>query len=394
MRMHRWYCFLRRWSRSCFTKVDGSPPTPRYWRVVFEIDGHFILWYIIKFIMSIHVANENNTPPLILSFSSRDRVSGTNSSYVSRALNVPDNNFDSVCLLQASIPRSFYNVSRGRNTFLLEENGIQTEVVIPPASYNIYNIQKVLGDAMTVASTQSWVYTVTYPACDGDTYHFTFTVSGNAGVQPKIIFNILFSMERQLGFDELSTNEFVGDKLESTNAVNMSFITRAFIVSDICQSANNSVLEEVLNYADYGLRSICYYQQQDVDINSRIFAKTNTNSWTFSLVDSFGQQIDLNGIPWAISVVLFQRENLAALQKLEMQIMNELRQFDLQALRENTVTKVSSSSASRSAEPAQTAAPTTEIDLNNIANIEQPTFPLQIIGSSVIKQVDFDFGQI
>lgn len=174
----------------------------------------------------------------------------------------------------------------------------------------------------------------------------------------------------------------------------MSFITRAFIVSDICQSANNSVLEEVLNYADYGLRSICYYQQQDVDINSRIFAKTNTNSWTFSLVDSFGQQIDLNGIPWAISVVLFQRENLAALQKLEMQIMNELRQFDLQALRENTVTKVSSSSASRSAEPAQTAAPTTEIDLNNIANIEQPTFPLQIIGSSVIKQVDFDFGQI
>lgn len=343
--------------------------------------------------MSIHIANESNQPPLILSFSSRDRVQGTNSSYVSRALNIPDNKFDSVCLLQASIPRSFYNVPRGRNTFLLEENGIQSVVTITPATYNIYNIQKILGDAMTTASSQGWIYTVTYPACDEpDTYHFTFRVANNGGIQPKLIFNIAFSLDRQLGFDEISVNDFVGDELESKNAVNMSYITRAFIVSDICQSANNSVLEEVLNYADFGLRAICYYQQQDVDINSRIFATTNTNSWSFSLVDSFGQEIDLNGVPWAISVVLFQRQNIAELQKLEMQISNELRQFDLQTLRKGMVTTVkpSTQEAANSAE-ADTSMP----NINDIANLEQKeqTFPLQIIGSSVIKEVDFDFGQ-
>jgi hypothetical protein len=339
--------------------------------------------------MSLHVGNENNQPPLILSFSSRDRVQGTNSSFVSRALNVPDNKFDSVCLLQASIPRSFYNVPKGRNTFILEENLVQTQVSLKPASYNVYNIQKILSDAMTSASSQGWIYTVTYPACnEPDTYKFTFKVTGNAGIQPKLIFNIAFSMDRQLGFNELSTNTFVGDELESANAVNMSYITRAFIVSDICQSANNSVLEEVLNYADYGLRAICYYQQQDPDLNSRVYATTNTNSWTFSLVDSFGQQIDLNGVPWAISVVLYQRQNLAELQKLEMQIQNELRQFDLQTLRQGMVTTLPSTSRV----PQQPTADTTSGVEVPFTSTEQ-TFPVQILGSSVIQDVQFDFGQ-
>lgn len=341
---------------------------------------------VIINIMSIHTLE--NQPPLILSFTSRDRVQGDNSSFVSRPLNIPENKYDSVCLLQASIPRSFYNVPANRNTFILEEDGVESIVTLKPASYNVYNIQKALSDAMTLASTHGWIYTVTYPACsEPDTFHFTFTVTGNGGIQPKIIFNTQFSMDRQLGFDELSTNQFVGDVLESSNAVNMSFITRAFIVSDIIESAHQSVLEEVLNYADYGMSSLCYFQQQDVDINSRIFATTNTNSWSFSLVDSFGQIIDLNNIPWSFSVVLFQRQNIADLQKLEMQIKNELRSLDIAGLREGMVTEFKTGTTSK------TTAPQAPVDLAEIIESVEPVFPYTIVGSSVVEEVNYDFEQ-
>jgi hypothetical protein len=55
----------------------------------------------------------------------------------------------------------------------------------------------------------------------------------------------IISPFRQLGFDDASVNDFVAIALASTNAINLSYILRAFIKSNICLNAQDGILEEL-----------------------------------------------------------------------------------------------------------------------------------------------------
>ena len=47
-----------------------------------------------------------------------------------------DNDFDSVVVLQASIPISYYMVQDGYDSFILRENGVNTTITINEGNYN------------------------------------------------------------------------------------------------------------------------------------------------------------------------------------------------------------------------------------------------------------------
>jgi hypothetical protein len=94
--------------------------------------------------------------------------------------------------------------------------------------------------------------------------------------------------------------------------------------------ATDNILEELLNFGSFPANSVMSYQQFDFDMNTRKYNRSGSNSWLFSLVDSFDQLIDLNGIPWAFSVVFFQRNSTHELQKSELQIANEERLFRIE----------------------------------------------------------------
>jgi hypothetical protein len=65
-------------------------------------------------------------------------------------------------------------------------------------------------------------------------------------------------------------------------------------------------------------------------MNTRRYNRSTTNSWQFSIVDAFDQLIDLNGIPWAFSVVFYQRNTTHELHKTELKITNEERLFKIE----------------------------------------------------------------
>jgi hypothetical protein len=134
-------------------------------------------------------------------------------------------------------------------------------------------------------------------------------------------------MFRQLGFEQNSTNTFVGNNLTSTNCINLAYATRAFIKSNIC--SGNDVLQEILGYGSFPMLSVAYFEQQDYDLNTRIFNPSNINSWTFVLVDEFDQVIDLNGVSWGLSIVLYDRNDTAEVLKTDLQFRNEERLIDL-----------------------------------------------------------------
>lgn len=272
------------------------------------------------------------SPPQVVSFNSKDRVSGTNSSFQSVPVDLGQNRYDSVCLVQASIPKSFYNVPTNYNQFVLKELGLSTTITVPVGSYNKNNLMTTLSTLLTAGSValgHTWVYTVSYSATTGpDTFKYTYTVTGNTG-QPSLIFTDE-SPFRQLGFEPSSTNIFVANTISSTNAINLSYILRMFIKSNISQNAQDGILEEILSVGSFPPLSIVFYQQYNFDMNTKTFNTDNKNSWLFSLVDSYGQEIDLNGIPWAFTLVFYQRNTTHEIHKADLLINNEQRLFNIQ----------------------------------------------------------------
>ena len=272
------------------------------------------------------------SPPLILNFNSKDRVSGSNSNFNSIPVDLGNNAYDTVCLVQASLPKSFYNMPTGFNTFTLRENATSVTVTIPRGSYTRINLQSVLASVLTAASPNALTYTVSYPASTvADTFHYTFTVNSSV-IAVQFIFAST-SPYRQLGF-EIATNTFtagVGSStLESVNSLNLSYILRAFIKSNLVANATDSILEEILNFGSYPASSVVHYQQYNFDMNSRKLSPSSKTSWNFVIQDAFGQDIDLNGIPWAFSVVFYQRNKTHEIHKTELMITNEERLFKIE----------------------------------------------------------------
>ena len=353
------------------------------------------------------IANNSAVAPIVVNFSSQTRESGTNENFFSNPITFKINSFDSVCLLQASVPKSTYNISSPYNTFILIENGISATVVIPPASYSAQNLIPTLTTSLNTASPNGWIYTVYYNSpiwkCgDPDIFKYQFNVSGNGGIQPIFTFGV-FAMEKPLGFDKNSTNQFVGDQLYSQNCVNLSNITRCFIKSNVVINAYLSILEEVLNYGDWGPLQQCYYQQYSIDLNSREFNNSGVNSWQFILVDANDAIINLNGVPWSFSLVFYQRNNLHELQGLEMKIQNELRILELQGQQEQLIKQVDSKGKLIDLELNKNIAQPVEIPVSTPSEVpvldpiteaihsRLPVFPVRAFGSSsIVRDITLD----
>jgi hypothetical protein len=281
------------------------------------------------------IIDRSLSPPIIVNFSSKNRIAGTNSNFTSTPYELGINTFDSVCLVQASIPRSFYNVPSAYNTFTLSENGVLKTITMPAGTYNRINFQTVLQTSINAIST--YTYTVSYPntVSSADTYKFTFTVNNSNPVR----FIFTDSLFRQMGFNQSSNNLFVAQSLTSVNCINLAYITDVYIKSDVCVT-DDSVLSEILNYGTFPMLSLAYYQQVAFDTNTRTFNSVSSASWNFVLVDSFGQEVDLNGIPWYFSLIFFQRNNLNEIQKKELQVQNEEKILEIEREREVILSKI------------------------------------------------------
>jgi hypothetical protein len=277
--------------------------------------------------------NASNTSPTVVPFNSKNRVSGNASSFVSTPVDLNLNSYDSVVLLAASIPKSWYNVPSNYNTFTLTEKGVSTTITIPPGSYTKINLSLKLAALLTAGSVtlgNNWTYTCTYPApTEPDDFKYTFTVSGNGLFQPSFTFTTV-SPERQLGFEQSTTYNFVANTLQSVNAINLAYVLRIFLKSNICDTANDGILAEFQNIGSYPSQSVVYYQETEIDVNTKVFNKSNTNSWTFTIVDSFDRIVDLNGIPFSFTLCFFQRSDTHELHRTDLMIQNEQRLFRIE----------------------------------------------------------------
>ncbi len=231
-----------------------------------------------------------------------------NTNNFSILVDIPNLNYYHVSVQQLSIPKSFYTIKDGKNTFRVTEDTVTTTVTITPGFYDY-------GTFMTEVITQmnatlSYTYSMTYSAV---TNKFTFTVTGNGGKKPILLWDdggagSYAGMWAAFGFKSNSSPSFYisGSDyiLISVTTINLPYVRGLSIYSDIVDTSQDSSLLNVLSVQNQIDEGYVYFQNNDVDSTKRAFTKSSYNLFNFQLRDQGNKLVDLNNADWSISLLL------------------------------------------------------------------------------------------
>jgi hypothetical protein len=244
----------------------------------------------------------------ILYINSANRISGTDGQF---SISLPVNNylheFDRVAVLAANIPKTFYQVQAGFNTFTLIEGASNITVTVPAGTYSRSSFATAMSALLTASSANSFTYAVSIPntTASPETGKFTFSVTGNGATQPAFRFSSQ-NIYEQFGFPANSTSSFVGNTLVSSNVCNMSSENCLFIHSDICYNpvSGDNILQELYT-GGIVYNSFINFSNQNVEYYAKPIYKKST-VYEFALTDEASNPINLNGINMLITLVLFK----------------------------------------------------------------------------------------
>lgn len=238
----------------------------------------------------------------IIYVNSAQRDAGTDEDF-SITLDIPLNTYDRVVLLQAAIPKSYYVVQAGSNTFTLNESTSHVTITVPPGNYTRRSLQTVLTQLLTTNSPHSWTYTIDYPntTSEADTGKYAYSVSGNTS-QPSFTFTTF--MYEQLGFNSNSTNAFIANTLSSSNVIKLIPEDTLFIRSNICDNNGDNVLQEILTAGVSAFGIVEFFNHIPGSYAKKLTTNTN-NYFHFYLTDENANILNLNGLNMVFSLLLY-----------------------------------------------------------------------------------------
>jgi hypothetical protein len=247
---------------------------------------------------------------------SAQRASGTSSNFVI-GISIPaSEKYTHVSLLQASVPVSYYLINKNANTFVLNENGVNTTITIEAGNYNINSFTKIVSQLLTTASPNHWTYTATYPKdfTQNNTGKINWSVAGNSS-QPSFIMssdprNYLYL---QFGLAQGSTATFVGNSLTSINVVSFVVENTLFLHSNLV-SDGTDILQSFFSTSDQALSNVIWQNNDPISFSKKINDNAS-QSISFSLTDENGGLINLNGQEIVFTLLFYRQSNLLDLIK-------------------------------------------------------------------------------
>ena len=237
---------------------------------------------------------------------SKDRVAGTSSNFT-YDIDIPDgSNFDSVCVLQMTIPKSYYLVRTHQNLVTLSLDGVSYPILVPLGNYNATTFTTALLALLNAASSN--VFSMALSTTTGK---FTYSYVGSAAVVQFIFTEP--NLAHLMGFDLISTNTFVSNILVSSDVVDFVSTSSLFLHSDMVED-QSSILQEL--YVDNAVAfSNLVYQCKNPDMYSKTLKNTGSGVFNFSLTDENDLEVLLNGHDILVTLLLYKRENLTRLMK-------------------------------------------------------------------------------
>jgi hypothetical protein len=135
----------------------------------------------------------------------------------------------------------------------------------------------------------------------------------------------------------------------------------------MCNSSDQSILQEVLQaFPD---NSFIYYENVNVDINSKQFTGNTNTSFTFLITDRFGDPIDTHGVNVMMSLLLYEKNNTDEIHKKELEIKSVERLLAVDQQAQALSDAVDSSASSTEDIPSSLSSVLENISINSSRNI-------------------------
>lgn len=282
------------------------------------------------------------------------RISGSSSNFTYQIV-IPNDQtyaYDRVCVMNLRIPKSYYLINSTNNRFILNQNGVSTDVYMTVGNYtiNAFLIElKLRMDAVNGAYT----YTVAIPnsATEPDTGKIEF-YSNN--VLPSSLTFVVDNVNNPnssskladiMGFDVGTTGIFSNTiTLYSTSVYHFHGYDTLFLKSNICSNHDNIMNNPILldiNTSE-GFFTDIYFTCPDIDGYSRELNTIDSGLYTFTLTDIEDNVIDLNGKEIVFSLVFYKFDNTNELTReltkiKESQILNGIPGFQNDYINPNTI---------------------------------------------------------
>lgn len=239
-----------------------------------------------------------------------------------------------VSVLQVSIPKTFYNVQSGQNTFTLTELGVDATITVTPGSYSYRNFASILGALLTAASPNGRTYTITVPTTEPITGKYTITASSGSFT---ISFPISSYMYKHMGFESVSSNDSTATILVSTNVCSFQDVPSLYICSDLIashvQEINSNVLEAVFcgQTPEFGVLT---WNNTAPELTAKEI-RGSSDLRKFWLMDVDQNILSTNGVSWNMVICLYSvnhglstMENYFKLKIIEDQAAQDKLQSD------------------------------------------------------------------
>lgn len=251
----------------------------------------------------------------IFYINSDNRNSGTASDF-NYTIDIPKNEtFTHCCVLQASVPVTYYLVRKGMNSFTVIEDGVPRVVYIEEGNYNNKNfinefLLQINLNPPQYDETDRIAYDISYNEII-DKFTITYVSPDIPGFPPGITdvkFKFNSSLAYQFGFDIDKVYSFTGNKLVSPNIPNFIPESVVNIHSDMIES-HDGILQEIYSYNTGAISNIIYMLSTDFRAYSKKLKTGQSNQFHFKLLDSDKNYLDTNGHPIILTVLLYSLIN-------------------------------------------------------------------------------------
>jgi hypothetical protein len=246
--------------------------------------------------------------------------------------------YDSVCLIDVTIPKSYYAIQEGLNSFILKEEisrdgsfppnitYIDTSVRIEPGNYSATSFATILETRLNEEKINPKNYTNYLFSVSFDVRVGKFSISLNfAEPLQSYVWGLSFSnyMFNRLGFDPnrdylYNTGIYLTKPytLISPNVIDMSPETDILIKSTLISGAidgNDNILYDVstAGVPPFGITNISNINITD---HTREL-NTTTNIFNFQLVDEFNNPINMNKVDWSCTLFFYKKSTIPELIK-------------------------------------------------------------------------------
>lgn len=247
----------------------------------------------------------------IFYINSNNRTSGSHSNFTYKLDIDVIKEYNRCVILSASIPKTFYLVTAA-NGFTLTEGVSSVSISITAGNYTRNSLSLALKAALNTHSPNGYTYNITYPNINNavDNGLFTFTVTGNGGVQPRLNFNSYLA--QIVGFDPNTNYDFSASSLSSVYVCNLIQESTLYLRSDMCQNKNDNVIQEIYTTGDPTFSYINFINVSPYE-HSKLLVKSKSNVYNFYLTDENGNEINTNGININFTLMVFKVSDIFSL---------------------------------------------------------------------------------